>query len=128
MSKFCEVKELNKKFIIVLSVFFVVIIYLFLFAGSKFIFVDVEESPGGEYQIVSWLIDKGGFGYSGAYYIKEKEPFSKWYELGTGPSSYGWLSDEVFYVHHSNPIDGNIKNYTKDNYYQEYNINDFFDE
>ena len=63
--------------------------------------MDVKESPTGEYQIVSWLVDQGGFGYSGAFYIKEKGLFSQWNKLGTGPSSVTWLSDTEFSIYDS---------------------------
>ena len=89
---------------------------------------DVVESPNGDYQIVSWKIDKGGFGYSGAYYIKEKGIFGKWHKLGTGPFSAEWMSETEFSVNYANPVDGNVNNYSEDNYYREYSVNDFFSE
>lgn len=88
--------------------------------------VNVIESPTGDYRIVSWLIDIGAAGYRGAYYIKEKGVFSKWYKLGTGPFSGKWLSETEFSIDHSKPIDGNWRNWARDNYYKEYNVNEFF--
>ena len=107
---------------------FIIVLLLLVLLSAFFIKnnVTVIESPDGNYQIVGWLIDKGGFGYSGAYYIKEKGFFSKWYKLGTGPFSGEWLSETEFSVYHSNPIDGNIYNFTKENYYKIYSVYDFF--
>lgn len=114
---------MKKKAIIFLLIF---IVFLSAIIGVGWSIFDIDESPNGDYKIVSWLIDKGGFGYSGAYYIKEKGLFSKWYKIGTGPFSGEWLSETEFSIYHSNPIDGNIHNYSKDNYYKEYSVDEFF--
>ncbi|MEE1096868.1 MAG: hypothetical protein U0K83_00915, partial [Bacteroidales bacterium] len=50
----------------------------------------------GDYQIVSLWIDKGGFGYGGACYIKEKGLFSKWHKICKVPCSCEWISETQF--------------------------------
>ena len=78
----------------------------------------VDESPTGEYQIVSWWTDWGASGYNGAFYLKEKGLFSKWHKLGTVPFSSKWLSETEFSIHYAYTVD-------EDNY-KEYNVNAFF--
>ena len=56
------------------------------------------DSPGGDYQILGWLTDKGGFGYSGNYYVRENSLFSQWHYLGSGPSHCQWKSETTFSV------------------------------
>lgn len=103
----------------------VVLVITLVFAMLSFGIFDLlsfeiilNESPNGDYQIVSWWIDKGAFGYGGAFYIKEKGLFSKWYKLGTVPFSSKWLSETEFSIYYSYPVD-------EDNY-KEYNVNEFF--
>ncbi|MCQ4866168.1 hypothetical protein [Pseudoflavonifractor phocaeensis] len=66
------------------------------------------ESPGGDYQILGWLTDKGGFGYSGNYYVRENSLFSQWHYLGSGPSRCQWESETTFSVFSPN----GTQNYT----------------
>ena len=107
------------------KIFCVILAIALIFAMLYFMFFEVlrgeifvEPSPNGDYQIVSWWIDKGGFGYGGAFYIKEKGLFSKWHKLGTVPYASKWLSETEFSIYCTYPID-------EDNY-KEYNVNDFF--
>ncbi len=97
-----------------------VLALLFVFGVLK-CEICVLNSPGRDYQIVSWLLDEGGFGYRGAYYIKEKGLFSKCHKIGTGPFSAEWLSNTEFFIYHSYPVD------SIGSYYKEYSVNDFFD-
>ncbi len=113
-----------KKRIIALLLIFIVFSSVLL--GVWIRLLEFNDSPGGEYQIVSWIIDVGGWGYRGAYYVKEKGLFSKWHKLGTGPFIGEWLSETEFFIRHSNPIDGDYKNSAKDNYYREYHVDEFF--
>ena len=79
----------------------------------------VQESPNGDYQIVSLWIDKGGFGYGGACYIKGKGLFSKWHKICKVPCSCEWISETQFTVYRVN--------YSGIGSDKEYNVNDFFD-
>ncbi len=103
---------------------FIAIILLLIMMFSFMFFVvlrgeiEVAPSPNGDYQVVSWWIDKGGFGYSGAFYMKEKGLSSKWHKLGTVPFAGKWISETLFAVHHAYVVD-------EDNY-KEYNANDYF--
>lgn len=126
-SDFAGMIRMKKKW---LMIFLLALVTAAVLLGVAFhagiLIIEVEESPNGEYQIVSWLIDKGAWGYSGAYYIKENGLFSKWYKLGTGPFAGEWLSETEFSVYHASPIDGDWTNSSRDNHYKEYNVNEFF--
>ena len=95
--------------------FSILMLAVFCFADNIF---NVIESPDGKYEIVSWLIDQGGFGYKGAYYIKEKGLLKRWHRIGMGPFSGEWLSETDFSIYHSYPVD------EKGSYYREYNVNE----
>ena len=113
-------KNVKKKTIgIILAISIVFAMLYFVVFGILKCEIDVEHSPNGDYQVVSYWIDKGGLGYSGAFYVKEKGLFSKWHKLGTVPFSGEWISNTQFAVHHSYVVD--------DDYYKEYNVNDYFD-
>jgi len=112
-----EVRLLKKKIWGIIATILVFAFVLFVVFDVLKCEISVIESPDGDYEIVSWLIDKGGFGYSGAFYIKEKGLFSKWYKLGTGTFSGKWLSETEFSIYHSYMVDND--------YYKEYNVNDF---
>lgn len=111
---------------------FIITIVALLIAMSAIIVSLLEpeiktlESPTGDYQIVSWMIDKGGFGYGGSFYLKEKGWFTKWHRLGSCPFSAKWLSDEEFSIDFSYPLDGNYSNFSKGNYTREYHVDEFF--
>lgn len=111
----------HKKYIIPIIII-VVFIALAVLAESVFW---REESPDGKYEIIGYLFDQGGFGYSGDFYFKEKGLLKKWHKLGDGPCACEWLSNEEFYIHHSNPIDGDVRNYSYDNYHRTYNVSEF---
>lgn len=99
-----------------------ILIFIMMIAFMFFVVlrgeIEVAPSPNGDYEVVSWLIDKGGAGYSGAFYMKEKGLFSKWYKLGTEVFAGKWISETLFAVHHAYVVD-------EDNY-KEYNANDYF--
>ena len=110
---------MNKKiFAVLIAIILIFIMVAFIFFGVLRGEIKVEPSPNGDYEVVSWLIDKGGFGYGGAFYIKEKGLFSKWYKLGTQPFSGEWISETLFAVHHAYVVD--------EDWYKEYNVNDYF--
>ena len=79
----------------------------------------IDESPNGDYQLVSLWIDKGGFGYGGACYIKEKGLFSKWHKICKVPCGCEWISETQFTVYRVN--------YSGIGSDKEYNVNNFFD-
>ena len=101
----------------VLAIVLILLMLLFAFFGILRGQIFIDESPDGDYQIVSWWIDKGGFGYGGAFYLKEKSPFSKWHKIGEVPCASEWLSETEFIVYYPYPAD--------DVYY---NVKEFFDE
>ena len=112
---------MKKKNLIVLGlIILIVAVLLFIVFGVLKCQFKSIESPNGDYEIIGWLVDKGGFGYSGAFYIKEKEVFSKWHKLGTGPFSAEWLSETEFSIQYSYVVD--------DDNYKVYNVNDFFNQ
>ena len=84
---------MKKAFLIILMILACLIFVFFCVLKCE---INVIESPNKDYQIVSWLTDKGGFGYGGAFYIKEKGLFSKWYKLGTGPFSENGYRKQIF--------------------------------
>ncbi len=53
------------------------------------------------------MIDEGGAGYDGAYFVKEKGLFSKWHKITTGTCMCEWLSETEFEVLHTSPQHGN---------------------
>jgi len=112
--------RLKKKILwIVLAITLIFVILAFILFGILFCDSFVQESPNGDYQIVSLWIDKGGFGYGGACYIKEKGLFSKWHKICKVPCSCEWISETQFTVYRVN--------YSGIGSDKEYNVNDFFD-
>ena len=105
---------------IVLAITLIFVILAFILFGILFCDIFVQESPNGDYQIVSLWVDKGGFGYGGAHYIKEKGFFSKWHKIAKVPSSCEWISETQFTIYRPFPFDENND--------KKYNANDFFDE
>lgn len=105
----------KKKFIISIILLIFIIFTVFFINSITW----KLTSPTGDYEIVGWLIDQGGFGYSGAFYIKEKGLFSKWHKLGEGPSDCTWLSDNKFSVRFSYFVD--------EDYYKEFSVDEFFE-
>ena len=106
----------EKGFCITLAIILAFLLLVAVVFGVSHCDVFVNESPNGDYQIVSFWIDKGGFGYGGAHYIKENGLFSKWHKIEKVPSSCEWVSDTQFTIYR--PFPDNDK---------EYNVNDFFD-
>ena len=103
---------------IILAIVLIFALLAFLIFGILRCEIIVDESPNGDYQIVSCWIDKGAFGYGGAFYIKEKGLFSKWHKLGEVPFSSKWISETEFSIRYSYTID--------EDDYKEYNVNEFF--
>lgn len=85
-----------------------------------------EVSPDGRYELTGWVIDAGGWGYQGRFYIRENKLFSKRYELGVGICGSEWLSDTEFRIDYSYPLDGNPRNFLRDNYTRVYSVDEFF--
>lgn len=81
--------------------------------------VDVYESPDGDYEIISICIDKGGWGYGGAFYLREKGLFSPWHKIADQPAMVEWISDDVFSV-----TEGSASGLTQP---VEYHVSDFID-
>ena len=108
----------KKLFVVFITIILFFTMVSFIFFGVLNGEIKVYPSPNGDYEVVSWLIDKGAWGYGGAFYIKEKGLFSKCHKLGTQPFSGEWISETLFAVHHSYVVD--------DDYYREYNVNDYF--
>ena len=108
----------KKVFGIVLAIVLIFAMLSFVIFGILRCEVFIDESPNGDYQIVSWWIGKGVCGYRGSFYVKEKGLFSKWYKLGTEVFAGKWISETLFAVHHAYVVD-------EDNY-KEYNVNEFF--
>ena len=113
-----EITLKKKVFGIVLAIVLIFAMLSFVVFGILRCEIFIDESPNGDYQIVSWWIDKGGFGYGGSFYVKEKGLFSKWHKIGTVPFSSEWLSETDFSIYYPYPID-------EDNY-KEYNVIEFF--
>ncbi len=105
---------------IALAIVSVCALLLFAVFGILSCEVFIDESPNGEYQIVSWWIDKGAFGYSGAFYIKEKGLLSKWHKIGTVPFSSEWLSETEFSIYDPYPVGGDNR--------KEYHVNQFLNQ
>ena len=108
----------KKVFGIVLAIVLIFAMLSFVIFGILRCEVFIDESPNGDYQIVSWWIGKGVCGYRGSFYVKEKGLFSKWHKIGTVPFSSEWLSETDFSIYYPYPVD-------EDNY-EEYNVNEFF--
>lgn len=87
--------------------------------------VSVYESPTGEYAVIGFAVDEGGFGYGGSFYLKGKGMFSKWHKIGEGAFYCEWKSDEDFIIQFSYPPDGDILHATPDEYIKEYSVYDF---
>ena len=109
---------MKKKAFIILAIALVFIMLSFVLFGSLFCDVFVQESPNGDYQIVSLWIDEGGFGYGGACYIKEKGLFSKWHKICKVPCGIEWISETQFTVYRVDHSGIGSD--------EEYNVNDFF--
>lgn len=56
------------------------------------------DSPDGQYRVWGYVLDKGGWGFGGRYYLKENRPFAPWHRLGDGPCSCEWLSNDTFRI------------------------------
>ena len=121
MSNFVERSGVmkKKKFGIALAIVLIFAVLLFVIFGVLRCQIFVNPSPNGDYQIVSWWIDKGGFGYGGAFYIKEKGLFSKWHKIGRVPVASKWLSETEFLV--------NCGYYIDEDNSKVFNVNEFFD-
>lgn len=104
---------------VAISLVFVMLLFV-LFGMLCFNIFDifVYESPNGDYQIVSLWIDKGGFGYGGNCYIKEKGLLSKWHKICKVPCGCKWISETQFIIDRAN-YSGIVS-------YKEYSVNDFF--
>ena len=100
---------------VVLAIILILSVPLFAFFGILRGQIFIDESPNGDYQIVSWWIDKGAFGYGGAFYLKEKGLLSKWYKIGKVPCSSEWVSETEFLLHYPYPkgeVFYNVKEFT----------------
>lgn len=109
----------KKAVVIALAIALVFAMLSFVIFGILRCEIFVDDSPNGDYQIVGLWIDKGAFGYGGAFYIKEKGLFSKWHKIAKVPSSCEWISETQFTIYRPFPFDENND--------KEYNANDFFD-
>ncbi len=109
----------KKVFGIILAIVLIFAMLAFVIFGILRCEIFIDESPNGDYQIVSLWIDKGGFGYGGAFYIKEKGLFSKWHKIAKVPGSCEWISETQFTIYRPSTFDANNE--------KEYNVKEFFD-
>lgn len=103
----------EKRIVIILVL--VALCMMLLFAVSR-CEVTVVNSPDGEHQVVGIIVDKGGWGYGGNYYVKEKGLFSSWSKLCPVPAAIEWISDNEIEIDQASPIDGDWKNNHKTNH------------
>lgn len=103
------------------NAFIGIAVFVLLLALFICLFVDIWhiDSPDGKYRVFGYLIDQGGWGYSGRFYLRENRPFTKWHLLGYGPCICEWLTNDSFLIYE----------YIEDtNQYREtvYDVKDFF--
>lgn len=110
--------KMNEKRILIVTL--VLIFVAAVLATSLFVIsrtdMYVTDSPDGKYQVVGYLFDKGGWGYSGSFYVKKSGITLKWHKLCDGPAAVEWINNSEIKIYQANPIDGNWQNNAKENH------------